>query len=189
MEIYERVRYLRKDHLKMSQEKFGAALGVNRDVIKNIELNLLVRPEQKEPLYKLICKTFNVSPEWLTTGQGDMYVESREAYFDNLAEQYGLGFYARKVLDFYGSLDDERKNTLELIMKEFVYTMIEAEAQTPANSEDAPPLSVVDSTIERLDIYRAADSATHTEHEVINVPQSKIEKFKTLPKVTKSDEL
>ena len=34
MEVYERIRFLRKDTLKMSQTAFGERLGVNRDVIK-----------------------------------------------------------------------------------------------------------------------------------------------------------
>lgn len=37
MEVYERIRFLRKDTLKMSQTAFGERLGVNRDVINNIE--------------------------------------------------------------------------------------------------------------------------------------------------------
>ena len=47
MEIYERIKELRKVHLKLSQEKFGDMLGVNRDVINNIERNRLAKPEQK----------------------------------------------------------------------------------------------------------------------------------------------
>lgn len=70
LEIYERIRLLRKDKLKMSQERFGHQLGVKRDVINNIENNRLKNPEQKEPLYKLICKEFNVNEEWLQTGIG-----------------------------------------------------------------------------------------------------------------------
>lgn len=72
MEIYERIRELRKNHLHLSQEKFGERLGVTRDVIKNIELNLLKRPEQKEPIIKLICKEFDINEEWLREGIGPM---------------------------------------------------------------------------------------------------------------------
>lgn len=78
--IYERIRYIRKNHLKVSQESFGKMLGVSRDVIKNIELNTLARPEQKKPLIKLICHEFNVDYHWLTTGQGKMFVETDTNY-------------------------------------------------------------------------------------------------------------
>ena len=78
MEIYERIKYLRKDKLNLSQQAFGEKLGVSRSVINNIERNVLQRPEQKEPLYKLICKEFNISYLWLTEG-----VEPIENDFDN----------------------------------------------------------------------------------------------------------
>lgn len=68
--MYERIRDLRKNHLHLSQEKFAERLGVSRAVIANIELNTLSKPEQKEPIYKLICKEFNVNEDWLRTGAG-----------------------------------------------------------------------------------------------------------------------
>lgn len=71
-DLGQRIRELRKNHLDLTQEQFGEKLGVSRDVIKNIELNLLARPEQKEPLLRLICCTFNVNYEWLKEGTGEM---------------------------------------------------------------------------------------------------------------------
>ena len=78
MEIYERIKELRKKTLKMSQTAFGNRLGVNRDTINNIELNRHKKPEQKLSLYKLICSEFNVSEEWLKTGEGEMYQQLSE---------------------------------------------------------------------------------------------------------------
>lgn len=75
-ETHERIRYLRKSHLHLSQEEFGKLLGVSRSVIANIELNVLARPEQKEPLYKLICLKFGVNEEWLLTGCEPMFIAS-----------------------------------------------------------------------------------------------------------------
>lgn len=72
MEIHERIRELRKNHLCLSQEQFGSRLGVSRSVINNIERNVLARPEQKEPLIRLICKEFGISELWLREGIGDM---------------------------------------------------------------------------------------------------------------------
>lgn len=78
LETFERIRFLRKQQLKLTQEQFGEQLGVSRTVIKNIELGALARPEQKEPLYRLICEKFHVSYKWLTSGEGEMFVTNAE---------------------------------------------------------------------------------------------------------------
>lgn len=75
MEIYERIRKVRES-LGYSRESFGATIGVSKDVVANIELNRLSRPEQKEPIIKLICKVYNVNEHWLRHGglDEDMFV-------------------------------------------------------------------------------------------------------------------
>lgn len=78
MDTFERIRYLRKDILHMNQTDFGKVLGVSRSVIKNMELNVLARPEQKEPIIKLICKEFHVNESWLRTGEGEPFAYDLE---------------------------------------------------------------------------------------------------------------
>lgn len=53
MEMHERIKELRKNHLHLSQTEFGEKLGVSRSVINNIERNALARPDQKLSLIKL----------------------------------------------------------------------------------------------------------------------------------------
>ena len=72
MEIYERIRDLRKNYLHLSQTEFANRLGVSRSVISNVELNVLAQPDQKLSLYKLICREFNIREEWLLHGEGEM---------------------------------------------------------------------------------------------------------------------
>ena len=60
MEMHERIKELRKEHLHLSQTEFGEKLGVSRSVINNIERNALARPDQKLSLIKLMCNVFNV---------------------------------------------------------------------------------------------------------------------------------
>ena len=74
LNIGERIEILRKD-LSMSRRVFGERLGVSESVIVNIEYDRLKRPDQKESLYKLICKEFNVNEEWLRTGNGEMFIQ------------------------------------------------------------------------------------------------------------------
>ena len=72
MELHERVTYLRKEILKKSQTDFAAELGTSRDVINNIEGDRLKRPDQKEPLLKLMCEKYNINESWLLTGEGQI---------------------------------------------------------------------------------------------------------------------
>lgn len=79
MEIHERIKAVRKT-VGISQAEFGKRVGISRDAVNNIENGRLKRPEQKEPLYRLICTEFGISEQWLRTGKGDMFAQlSRDA--------------------------------------------------------------------------------------------------------------
>lgn len=66
----DRITFLRKE-LGLSQTAFGEKLGVSRGVIKNIdEHNTIPKPE----FISLVCKTYNVDPYWMETGEGDMFL-------------------------------------------------------------------------------------------------------------------
>ena len=84
-EIRERIQYLRRNVLELSQTEFGKILGVSQSVIANIEGGRLARPDQKEPLYKLICREFGVSEKWLFKGEGKIY-EDEDLFARAVAE-------------------------------------------------------------------------------------------------------
>lgn len=72
-EINERIKELRKA-LDLSQAAFGEALHVSRDVVNNIERTN--NPVEPKPLFlDNIITTFNVNPEWLLDGKGEMFRE------------------------------------------------------------------------------------------------------------------
>lgn len=123
MEIYERIRELRKNYLHMSQEEFGAKLGVSRSVIKNIELNALKQPGQKEPIYKLICKEFDISYLWLTKGVGPMIAETDTSSMARIdAIMTGENEIAKKIFRSFSKLDDSEWELLEKIIKDISKT-------------------------------------------------------------------
>ena len=113
MTIAERIKLLRKEILKLSQEAFGEELGVKRDVINNIEGNRLKRPEQKEPLYKLICQKFKVSYDWLMTGEGDMFENLPETVLEELAMQYELDEVDKSIIRSYLDLTASERETVK----------------------------------------------------------------------------
>lgn len=175
MEIYERIRQLRKQNLKMSQERFGEELGVARSVIANIETNALARPEQKEPLYRLICEKFHVKYKWLTSGEGEMLVTTKQSFVEKLSAEYGLSFTAQKIIECYLQLDEQQRAAVD----DFIKTIAESIVESPAENPGA-----VDKAIdETMAIYRAADSQEHTEHEIIKDGKGTIDKLSQIPPV------
>ena len=117
LEIYERIRLLRKNHLKMSQEKFGERLGISRGEVNNIEQNVLIRPKKKEPLYRLICKEFKINYDWLMTGQGEMNITTKQEFIDELTAEYDLSTIGRKIIEAYLNLDKVRRSAVEELVK------------------------------------------------------------------------
>ena len=76
----ERFVRIRRD-AGLSQEEFGAQLGITQTYVWMMEKG------QRTPsgrLIKSICEKFNVSEEWLRTGEGEPY--ARKAREDQLAE-------------------------------------------------------------------------------------------------------
>ena len=132
MEIYERVRYLRKNILKMTMVEFGNQLGVSRDVINNIERNRLARPDQKFNLMKLICKTFNVREEWLLNGEEPMIDPLKEAMgLNEILIKEGVRSedmdLLKAILHIYISLKPESQKEAYTILSKYVKNKEESE--------------------------------------------------------------
>ena len=114
MELHERIKELRKNHLNLSQTAFGEKLGVSRSVINNIERNVLARPDQKLSLLKLICSEFNVSEEWLLNGIGPMYVAEPTFSLDDFVKQNHATDLELEIMKAYFERDpDLRKAVID----------------------------------------------------------------------------
>lgn len=143
MEVYERIRFLRKNTLKMSQEVFAERLGVSRSVIKNIELNALARPDQKLSLYKLICSEFNISEEWLLNGTGEMY-GSNEAEYNALIDRVmtGQNEFAKNIFKTFALFDEKDWEALQAMIEKYLNV---------ADAEDVPDYEGIPDTPEELE--------------------------------------
>lgn len=176
MEIYERIRLLRKDHLKLSQNEFGEMLGVNRSNINNIEGNRLVKPEQKEPLYRLICKTFNVRYEWLMTGDGEIFVTTPKSLVEKLSEEYNLSITAQKIIESYLNLDENQRTTVDSFIKSIAESVVSSRGETSGAVDEA-----IDKT---MSVYFAANSKGHKEPKIIKDGKGLVEDLSKIPPVT-----
>jgi DNA-binding XRE family transcriptional regulator len=116
--INQRIKELRKA-LNMTRDDFGKALGVSRDVIANIELDRLARPGQKEPLIMLMCELFNVNREWLTTGQGEMFIDNSDDQniLNAYCHKYNITGDARKIIELYARFTPEQRSMIVEVIK------------------------------------------------------------------------
>lgn len=129
MTIGERIREYRK--LKnMSMAEFGERLGISGQAISQIELG---KTNINERIIKTICSEFNISREWLETGEGEMELLPLDDDAVLIAElvQLGEGHATKEIvkalLKLYLSLSDDKKNIIDTAIE----TAIEATKKDP----------------------------------------------------------
>lgn len=76
----ERVKELRKS-LGLTLEKFGERLGVKKNAISQIENG---RNSLTDQMQKSICREYGVDYIWLTTGEGEMFVDNDDELFEKI---------------------------------------------------------------------------------------------------------
>jgi transcriptional regulator with XRE-family HTH domain len=62
-------------------EAFGSRIGVSKSTISNIENG---NREATEHMIKSICREFGADYMWLTSGEGEMFVESDDDFFERI---------------------------------------------------------------------------------------------------------
>lgn len=118
MGIHERMKIVR-EHNNLTQAEFGEKLGVSRDVYANIENNRLKKPEAKEPIYKLICREFGVSYQWLVNGIGEMESDdSMEAQAIVDSVMTSDDEFAKSVIVAFAKLGEEEWQVIKKIIDE-----------------------------------------------------------------------
>ena len=113
----ERVKALRKD-LGLTMEKFGERIGVKKSAISDIESG---RNRVSDLIFKSICREFNVSPDWLRNGEGDMFItmtrnESIAFFVEELMKEADDSFKLRLV-DILSKLDENEWEVLGNLAK------------------------------------------------------------------------
>lgn len=113
----ERVRELRKA-LGLTLEKFGERLGVKKNAISAIENG---RNSLTDQMTKAICREFGVDYIWLTTGEGEMFVDTDDDFIERIDRIMAGEDEARKNLfKFMLELSDEDIAALDRLMKKAI---------------------------------------------------------------------
>ena len=76
----ERIKEIRKS-LNLTLEKFGEKIGVTKTAISRIEKGERGCTEQ---MTKAICREFGVDYIWLTTGEGEIFVDSDNDFIEKI---------------------------------------------------------------------------------------------------------
>ena len=113
----ERVKEIRKS-LGLTLEKFGERIGVTRGSMSNIENGNRNLTEQ---MTKSICREFSVDYMWLTTGEGEMFIDSDDDFIERIDRIMAGEDEARKNLfKFMLELSDEDIAALDRLMKKTI---------------------------------------------------------------------
>jgi len=109
MTAYERVRFLRKNILKLNQIDFAAKINVSRSNLGNIEIG---RINLTERVINDICREFSINKEWLLNGKEPVHVDLENVKINEIAEIYkSLNEDSRKYLRGYIDRLLEEQNT------------------------------------------------------------------------------
>lgn len=113
----ERIREVRNT-LGLTLEKFGDRLGVTKVAISNIEKGNRNLTEQ---MTKAICREFNVDYMWLTTGDGEMFIDNDDDFIERIDRIMAGEDEARKNLfKFMLELSDDDIAALDCLMKKAI---------------------------------------------------------------------
>lgn len=127
MTIGERIRYLRKECLKIkSSEEFGKKICISGSNVGNIETG---RVNATDRVISDICTVFDVNEDWLRYGGSD------DEIFKEVSESEEVAKYVQSLLDstddvvadliknfivIYEKLDDDSKDVLKSVAKDLL---------------------------------------------------------------------
>lgn len=113
-----RIKELRKA-LSLTQQEFADRIGMKRNTIANYEID---RNEPSNSVITLICREFNVSENWLRTGEGEMFIqmtrdEEIAAFMGDVLAGESDNF-RRRFIAMLSTLNEDQWDLLEQMVDE-----------------------------------------------------------------------
>ena len=125
----ERIKELRKK-LGLNQTEFGAEIGLSQRAIANFEQGSNVT----ERNVNAICQTWNVNPEWLRDGVGEIFIETRETMIQDVAKEFELTEEEIALIRTFLELTPEQRAGVMAFIKNFAATHIHAATPMPEHA-------------------------------------------------------
>jgi len=130
MTIGERIKVLRKEK-NLSMEDFGSVIGMGKSAVSRIENGVNGTTDQT---IRSICREFGVNEQWLRTGEGEMFEQTRASVLDRLSMEYDLSREQRSVIEAFLDLDPQER---DVILK-YVHNVFDRSAESAAQSTAIP---------------------------------------------------
>jgi DNA-binding XRE family transcriptional regulator len=113
LNVNNRIKLLRKDYLKLTQEQFSDAISISRANLGSIEVE---RINVTDRVVQDICREFNVSEVWLRNGEGEVFISFpiEDEFFRAAAElsKEGDEFIIAGVVEYW-KLDKDSRSILK----------------------------------------------------------------------------
>lgn len=126
----DRIREVR-EHFGLSMEKFGSRIGIGKASISLLESG---KNNPSVQTITLICREFGVNEQWLRTGEGEMFEQTRASVLDRLSTEYDLSREQRSVIEAFLDLDPQER---DVILK-YVHNVFDRSAESVAQSTAIP---------------------------------------------------
>lgn len=111
----ERIKYLRKDMLGLTQEKFAEKIGLKRNTIAMYESGDKIPSDRT---IKDICREFEIDEDWLRTGEGEMQIKrTRNQEIQALANSVMLDVDESFKKRFFVALSKLKESDWEVLEK------------------------------------------------------------------------
>lgn len=134
VDIHERIKYLREKVLNLKQSEMSLMLGLKQGSLSDIE-----RKKTKtvtDRIIKDISREFNISENWLRTGEGEMFIKKEIFSLDEQAKKSNLTELEIAIMRSYMNLDrDIREKLMDELEAIFKPTHNETVATTEGNIE------------------------------------------------------
>ncbi len=114
----ERIKEIRK-YFDVTQEEFSKKINISRANLANIETG---RISVIDRVVADVCREYNISEEWLRTGNGNMFEDFLDIKdtMTKIGRIYSNGKpFQKRFIDFMASQPDENWDALEKLIDDF----------------------------------------------------------------------
>lgn len=129
MTINERIRWFRKDHLRVSQAEFAQVIGMKQTSVSTFERNGASVSDQ---IVKSICMAFSVNESWLRTGEGEMLEQPETFSLDQYLKERGCTTLEMEIVKAYFELDIDTRQKVFEVFEHFQSKITAAKEQLSA---------------------------------------------------------